>query len=33
MVYEPQEGDYMDQINNFRENMSLHIQRASLALF
>ena len=31
MVYAPQEGNHIDQINNFYENLSLQIERASVA--
>ena len=31
MVYGPQQGDHTDQINNFYENLSLQIERASVA--
>ena len=31
MVYGPQEGDHIDQIKNFCENLSLQIERASVA--
>ena len=31
VVYGPQEGDHIDQLNNFYENLSLQIERASVA--
>ena len=31
VVYGPQEGDHIDKINNFYENLSLQIERASVA--
>ena len=31
VAYGPQEGDHIDQINNFYENLSLPIERASTA--
>ena len=31
VVYGPQEGDHIDQINHFYENLSLQIERASVA--
>ena len=30
VVYGPQEGDHIDQINNFYENLSLQMERASV---
>ena len=31
VVYGPQEGDHIDQINHFYENLSLQVERASVA--